>query len=138
VGILFHRNHWESGQTQTVDAVIAALERRGMDCLAVYGSVQAGRVVEALFAPAGVQAIVALGWKVGVNPETMVPLLNRLGVPVIDAITLNSQSLEEWQRSPTGLSILERAWQVGNPEMAGIVQPTVIASGKRPGIATPG
>ncbi|MBU2262490.1 MAG: cobaltochelatase subunit CobN, partial [Proteobacteria bacterium] len=128
VGIIFHRNSIESGQTKTVDAVIEALEERGFNVLSVYGSVQMGKATESIFSPAGVRLIVAIGWKVGVNPQTAVPLLSSLGVPVIDAITLQSKSVEEWKRSPVGLDIFERAWQVGNPEMGGIIQPTVIAS----------
>jgi cobaltochelatase CobN len=131
VGIIFHRNSVESGQTQTVDALVEALEEDGFNVLPVYGSVQMGKAVEAIFSPAGVKLIVAMGWKVGVNPGTSVPLLTSLGVPVIDAITLQGKSLDEWRRSPTGLDILERAWQVGNPEMGGIIQPTVIASRER-------
>jgi cobaltochelatase CobN len=50
---------------------------------------------------------------------------------VIDAISLNSQSQAAWEKSPVGLDTFERSFQVGNPEMAGIIQPTVIASKER-------
>ena len=92
-----------------------------------------GKATESIFSAAGVRLIVAIGWKVGVNPQTAVPLLSTLGVPVIDAITLQNKSAEEWKRCPVGLDIFERAWQVGNPEMGGIIQPTVIASKEKRG-----
>ncbi|HCS76814.1 MAG TPA: cobalt chelatase [Syntrophaceae bacterium] len=131
IGVIFHRNSIEAGQTKTVDYVIDALERQGFNVLAVYGSVYNQEAAESIILappPRSVRLIVAIGWKVGVNPETSIPFLRRLGVPVIDAITLKSQSEKEWRQSPVGLDIFERAWQVGNPEMAGIIQPTVIAS----------
>ena len=69
--------------------------------------------------------------KMGLKPQIVVPLLSRLNVPVIDAITLYSQTKEEWVKSPVGLDIFERAWQIAMPEMGGIGQPTVIASKER-------
>ncbi|MEW6410496.1 MAG: cobaltochelatase subunit CobN, partial [Nitrospirota bacterium] len=78
-----------------------------------------------------VRLIVAMGMKIGVNPKIAIPLLSRLNVPLINAVTLYSQSKDEWERSPVGLDIFERTWQVAGPEMAGIIQPTVIASKER-------
>ena len=43
VGIIFHRNSVESGQTQTVDAVIEALEERDFNVLPIYGPFRWGR-----------------------------------------------------------------------------------------------
>lgn len=134
VGLVFHKNNVETGQTKTVDAVIEALERRGFNVLPIFGSVMEGAATEEFFcAPpgGGVKAIVAMGWKIGVNPKAVSPFLQRINVPVIDAITLYNQSEEEWEKSFVGLDILERAWQVGNPEMAGIIQPTVVAAKKK-------
>ena len=72
-----------------------------------------------------------MGMKMGINPQITIPLLSRLYVPLINAITLYSQSKEEWEKSPVGLDIFERAWQVAMPEMGGIIQPTVMASKER-------
>ncbi|MBA3070606.1 MAG: cobaltochelatase subunit CobN, partial [Nitrospirae bacterium] len=75
--------------------------------------------------------IIGMSLKIGLNPQITIPVLSKLNVPVIDAITLYSQSENEWRKSPVGLDIFERAWQVAMPEMGGIIQPTVIASKER-------
>ncbi len=128
VGIVFHHSTLESGQTKTLDALIESIENHGMNVLPVFGSVFKEKDVEKILHAGGVSVIVALGWKIGINPAKFVPMLSRLDVPVIDAIALRGQSAKEWRDSAIGLDIFERAWQIGNPEMAGIIQPTVVAS----------
>lgn len=150
IGVIFYKFHLGAGQTQALNAICRSLEGAGFNVLPVFGPPDAA--IERFFwhdgAPATgpdperdgtqgrdrtqarsrVKLVVALGMKVGVNPQIMVPLLSRLKVPVIDAICLNNQSKAAWEKSPVGLDIFERSFQVGNPEMAGIIQPTVIAS----------
>ncbi|MDI6736039.1 MAG: cobaltochelatase subunit CobN, partial [bacterium] len=75
-----------------------------------------------------VSALIGMSLKIGMNPQTAMPVLSRLGVPVINAITLYTQSKEEWERSPVGLDTLERTWQIACSELGGLIQPTVIAS----------
>lgn len=127
-GIVFHNSTLESGQTKTLDALIENIEKRGMNVLPVFGSVFKEKDAEEILQAGGVSVIVALGWKIGINPAKFVPMLSRLDVPVIDAIALRGQSAEDWRRSAVGLDIFERMWQIGNPEMAGIIQPVVVAS----------
>ncbi|TCJ18932.1 cobaltochelatase subunit CobN [Parasulfuritortus cantonensis] len=134
VGILFYRSNALSGQTATVRAIAAALARRGLNVLPVYGYPNEAAVERYFFDPDGrprVDAVVALGLKIGTSPDRVVPVLSRLGAPVLNAIALGSQSRAEWQASPTGLDIVERAWQVAGAEFAGAVAPTVVASKER-------
>lgn len=130
IGLLFHRMNIETGQTRVVDAIIESLEGKDFNVLPVFGH-PTETVLERFFlSPSGprISLIVALGAKVAINPTSLGPLFDRIGVPVIDAITLYSQSEKEWRQSPVGLNIFERSWLVGNPEMAGIIAPTVIGS----------
>lgn len=151
IGVIFYKFHLGAGQTQALHAIIRSLEGAGFNVLPVFGPPDAA--MERFFCQDGapvtgpnpgkdglqadnlprsrVQLVIALGLKVGINPQIMVPLLSKLNVPVIDAITLHRQSKEAWEKSPVGLDIFERSFQVGNPEMAGIIQPTVIASKER-------
>jgi cobaltochelatase CobN len=128
VGVVFHNSTLESGQTKALDALIESMEHHGMNVLPVFGSVFKEKDAEALLQAGNVRVVVALGWKIGINPAKFVSMLSRLDVPVINAIALRGQSAKEWRESAVGLDIFERAWQVGNPEMAGIIQPTVVAS----------
>ncbi len=131
IGLSFYKNSYESGQTGHIDALIKEIEDRGFGVLPVYGY-PSEKAVERFFLDRDgkpiVRAVVGISLKIGLNPKVAIPVLSRLNVPVIDAIVLYSQSKDEWERSPVGLDILERAWQVAMPEMGGIIQPTVFAS----------
>ncbi|EKD35020.1 MAG: hypothetical protein ACD_75C02086G0004 [uncultured bacterium] len=131
VGIPFFKNSIDTGETQLIDAVIDRLEQHGMNVLPVFGY-PSELAVERFFldenGKARVQAVIGLSLKVGLAPQRAIPILTRLNVPAIDAITLSSQSRAEWERSPVGLDIFERSSMVGLPELAGIIQPTVVAS----------
>ena len=131
VGVLFYRAAALSGQTDTVVQLSQALERKGYNVLPVFGYPNE-KAIERLFldgnGKARVDAIAALALKIGATPDKSVPLLSKLGVPVLNGIALNSQNLKQWQDSATGLDVTERAWQVALPEFAGEIAPTVIAS----------
>ncbi|MDA8339420.1 MAG: cobaltochelatase subunit CobN, partial [Nitrospiraceae bacterium] len=131
IGVVFYKNTVASGQTKHLDAVIDSLEKEGFNVLPVYGYPSESAIEKFFFDGNGnsrVRLVIGMGMKMGVNPKIAVPLLSRLNVPVINAVTLYSQSEDEWKRSPAGLDIFERAWQIAGPEMAGGIQPTVIAS----------
>ncbi len=131
VGIPFFKTHLDSGEMQLVDAIVDRLEARGMNAIPIFGFPSEVAVERFLMDREGksrVQAVIGVSLKVGMSPQRAIPILSRLGVPVIDAITLMSQSREEWEKSPVGLDIFERSSSVGLPELAGIIQPTVVAS----------
>ncbi|MDM7202800.1 MAG: cobaltochelatase subunit CobN, partial [Thermodesulfobacteriaceae bacterium] len=132
VGIIFYP--LVLGKTEYLDAVIKKLEDEGFNVLPVYGF-PIEPVIEKFFfdekEKSRIRLIIGMGimgTKVGLNPAVTVPLLSKLNVPFINAITLYSQSENEWRKSLVGLDIFERAFQLGGPEMVGGIQPTVIAS----------
>lgn len=134
IGITLFKNYIDSGNTATVDMLIDYLENKGFNVLTVYGFPSEKAVEKFFFDEKGnarVSLVIGLSMKVGVNPQTVIPVLSRLGVPVINAIGLYTQSSEEWEKSPIGLDIFERGWQVALPEMGGLIQPTVISSKER-------
>ncbi|MFN3921441.1 MAG: cobaltochelatase subunit CobN, partial [Caldimicrobium sp.] len=131
IGLVFYKNSYEGGQLKHIDALIEALEKEGFGVLPAYGW-PSEEVVERYFfdseGKARVRLVIGLALKVGLNSKRAIMVFNKLGVPIINAITLYSQSKEEFENSPLGLSIYERTWQVGLPELGGIIQPIVIAS----------
>lgn len=133
VSLLFYKTSVETGGTQVVDAIAEQLERRGFNVLPIYGYPSEAAVERFLLAPGAprVRVVVALALKVGLNAAAVGPVLDRLGVPVINAITVSGQSEGAWRNSPVGLDVLERTWQVATPEMAGTVQPTIVAARER-------
>jgi cobaltochelatase CobN len=131
VAILFYRGGAVSGQTATVRAIAGELEKRGLNAMPVFGYPNELAVEKFMIDAEGksrVVAVIALAMKIGVSPGKVVPVLERLGAPVINAITLNNQTRAQWEASPVGLDIMERGWQVAGAEFAGAIAPTVVAS----------
>lgn len=134
IGIVFYKNNYESGQMAHIDAIIQCLENEGFSVLPVFGYPSENAIERFFFDEKGnsiVNAVIALSLKVGLNPKFALPVLQKLGVPIINAISLYNQSEAEWKKSPIGLDINERSWQVALPELGGIIQPTIIASKER-------
>ena len=131
VGVPFYRTNAVSGQTETVRALAAALEAKGLNVIPFFGFPLERTLERFAFDSGGQPAVAALGalsMKIGAIPETLGPVLQRLGAPAVNLITLNSQTRAQWEASPQGLDILERVWQIGGPELGGLVAPTVVAS----------
>ncbi len=144
IGITFYKSAIDSENTQHLDFLIDSLEKEGFNVLAVYGYPSEAAVERFFLNPPfpplskggevgfpNIRLIIGMSLKIGLNPQVAIPVLTKLNVPMINAITLYSQSENEWRKSPVGLDIFERAWQIAGPEMAGIIQPTVIASKER-------
>ena len=141
VGIVFYRAHWMSGNTRFVDALVDALEKRGMNVLPVFtSSLRAG-------GDGGAQLPTALRhFSEEVNGKTRalidvlinttsfamgeitpggptpagwsVGVLERLNVPVLQAMT-SGMMLGQWQQSARGMNPLDAAMNVVLPEFDG-------------------
>lgn len=131
VALALSRNDAVSGDTAYLEEILAAFESRGLAVVPFFNYPAHRDLLKLLQAEDGsarVDAIAALSFKLGVIPDEIVPTLERLDVPVLSGIRLLTQSAQEWRRSRAGVTITERSWQVGNPELAGAVAPTVVAS----------
>ncbi|MCW2274832.1 cobaltochelatase subunit CobN [Rhodoblastus acidophilus] len=131
IGLAFYRSNALSGQLATVRALAAALDARGYNAAPFFGFPNEPTLEKFAFDRAGrpvFAAIGALSLKISNNPGTLGPLLDRIDAPVVNLITLNSQSEAQWLASPQGLDTVERAWQVGNAEYGGLTAPTVVAA----------
>ncbi|MEQ1731188.1 MAG: cobaltochelatase subunit CobN, partial [Vicinamibacterales bacterium] len=134
VGVPINRGDAVSGQMRVVNAVVAALERRGFNAAVSVGYPADGQIERFYFDEDGrprVSAIVAMAMKFGNVPDRIVPILSRLDVPILNAVTTYNKTREEWEASPIGIPQEDRSWQIANPEFAGAVAPTVIASSER-------
>jgi cobaltochelatase CobN len=132
IGVVFYRASLVSGQTLPLAAVVDRLEQNGYNVMPVFGypyDVPLRYFLDEQ-GKGRVELIVALGMKVGGTTATGA-LLNQIGVPAINAITLSQQTAAQWQESKTGLDLIERTWQMAGAEIAGLVQPTVVASRER-------
>ena len=147
VGIVFYRAHWMSGNTRFIDALLAALERRGMNVLPVFtsslragaGSDNGGAGVKTL--PSALRyfsgdpskgegahidvLINTTSFAMGeITPGGPTPagwsvgVLETLNVPVLQAIT-SGMTQTQWQQSARGLNPLDAAMNVVLPEFDG-------------------
>jgi cobaltochelatase CobN len=131
IGLAFYRSNLVSGQLAVVRALASALDQRGYNVIPFFGFPTEAALERFAFDGAGAPALAALGAlsiKISNNPQTLGPILKRLDAPVVNLITLNTQSRAQFEASKQGLDILERSWQVGAAELGGLIAPTVVAS----------
>ncbi|MBO9613477.1 MAG: cobaltochelatase subunit CobN [Dyadobacter sp.] len=134
VGITFYRAHWLSGNTHFVDAMIRALEERGVNVLPVFTSslksVDTGTgkplAFEFFETDAGIGIDVLVNTisfamtdiqPVGQGSGPSRALLD-LNVPVLQAIT-SGMGRGPWESSARGLNPLDTAMNVAIPEFDG-------------------
>jgi cobaltochelatase CobN len=137
VGIVFYRAHWMSGNTRFIDAMLDALEKRGMNVLPVFTSSLRAGADEAVALPSALRYFLGAegshvdvlinttsfamgeitaggstpaGWSVGA--------LETLNVPVLQAIA-SGMTLAQWQQSARGMNPLDAAMNVVLPEFDG-------------------
>lgn len=129
IGVMFYRASLVAGQTLVLAAIVHSLEDAGYNVLPAYGYPY--DVPLKLFLDGAgksrIDLLVALGMKVGGTAATGA-LLDRIGVPAINAITLSRQTAAQWEDAKVGLDLMERSWQMAGAEIAGLIQPTVVAS----------
>ena len=134
VGVFFNRVTAQSGRSIVLEAVMNALEDRGFNVAPAYGpstEATAQRFFIDAEGRARIAAAVGLAIKIFNTPEKTIPIMQRLDVPVINAITLSTQNIAQWEASPQGLTLNERAWQLSSAEFGGDIAPTVVATKER-------
>ena len=135
VGIAFYRAHRMSGNLRFVDALVAALERRGMRALPVFTSSlralnEAGKSAALSFfqgdAGPRIDALInTTSFAIGdINPQGptlpgwSIEAMAELDVPVFQAM-VSGMELGQWQGMSRGLNPLDTAMNVVIPEFDG-------------------
>ncbi len=134
VGVVINRGQAYGSGDEAAKVIAVELERRGFNVVPVFGFPSPVPVERHLLDASGqsrVVAVIAMGMKLGNVPDKIGPVLERLGVPLVNAITLYRATRQEWEDSPIGLDLAERSWQISGPEFAGIIAPTVVATKER-------
>ena len=143
VGLLLLRSYLLAGNALHYDAVIAALEARGLRVIPAFASGLDSRpAIESFFMKGGksrVDALVSLtGFSLVGGPayndaKAAEKILAQLDVPYIAAHPVEFQSLDQWGGSQRGLLPVESTIMVAIPELDGSTIPMVY--GGRPGPA---
>src|SRR5262249_23557991 len=102
VGIAFYRAHWVTGNLAPVDAMIQALETRGLNVLASFGP-NRGAVLASGLLPAGVIDVLITTTSFSALSPPHAAGSTSLDVPVLQAIFCSS-SENVWAANIAGLS----------------------------------
>ncbi|RIV85496.1 cobaltochelatase subunit CobN [Aurantiacibacter xanthus] len=131
VAIGFFKANYYSGDMVLIDALIAEVEARGAEAVPIFGYPGAVAFRELLGTGDTARADVGLGLSFQFNDAEAAKLLEEVGIPVINLISLYGRSEEDWRNSPTGLSAFEGTFNLASPELAGTVAPTVVGTKER-------
>lgn len=134
VGLLFNRVTAQAGNSPLLSSMVEALEARGFNVLPAFGfpsEIPAEKFFLDAQGKPRIVAMVGLALKMGNIPDKIIPVMKQLDMPAINAISLYNQTRQEWEASPLGLSLNERAWQLSGAEFAGAIAPTVVAAKER-------
>ena len=133
VGLLLMRSYILASDCAHYDAVIRALEARGLRVIPAFaGGLDARPAVESYF-QGRIDAFISLtGFSLVGGPAyndspAAAEMLKGLDVPYIAAHPIEFQTLEQWEASPTGLGPVETTMLVALPEIDGATNPTVFA-----------
>ncbi len=149
VGVLLGRSYLLAGNTNHYDAVIRALEVRGVTVVPAYASgLDARAAITRYFTDAKSQvrgktvatidAMISLtGFSLVGGPayndaEAAQAILTALDVPYLSLQTLEFQTVGEWERDPRGLNALQATLQVAIPELDGATGPLVFGGKGEP------
>ncbi len=131
LGIMFFSSFLSRGQRDVIDYLIKQLEHEGFSVIATFGPDE--EVLKRFFStpnPLKVDLILAFSLKFSssLNPQ-VARAIRVANVPIINLINLYMNTIDEWYRSKTGIHLMEVAWTMANPEVSGLIEPSVI-SGK--------
>ncbi|HMO08957.1 MAG TPA: magnesium chelatase subunit H [Paracoccaceae bacterium] len=134
VGLLLLRSYILASDAAHYDAVIAALEAKGLAVVPAFaGGLDGRRGIEAYMRGGGVDALV---WRPGFSlvggpayndSPAAVATLSALDVPYVAAHPIEFQTLNQWGAAEGGLGPVETTMLVALPEIDGATNPTVFA-----------
>jgi len=138
VGLLCFYGHIAEGNHAEIDAVVRALERHDLTplCVVTEGMADSGLPPEQrapwlpFFREAAPEAVLnLLAGRLLARPEDVI-FLTALDVPVFQLIRLYHQTPEQWRQDTTGCGAGAQSmvYSLTQPEMAGVIEPTVVAA----------
>ncbi|MEM9689163.1 MAG: magnesium chelatase subunit H [Pseudomonadota bacterium] len=137
VGLLVMRSYLLAGNNAHYDAMIHALESRGLRVITAYASgLDARPAIERFFMHEGVATVDCVlsltGFSLVGGPAyndatAAEDMLTTLDVPYVAAHATEFQSLESWHGSDSGLLPIETTLMVAIPELDGAIAPTLFA-----------
>jgi cobaltochelatase CobN len=131
VGIPEMSNYVYPGEMgEVVRSLIEKLETNGINVLPVYSHPPHVALEKFFFDAQGrsrISVIAALSLKFSpTDVERMRHILDRLGVPLLNALRVHFLTLPQWRKDPQGLGPMEITYAMSNPEFFGLIEPSVL------------
>jgi cobaltochelatase CobN len=129
LGLMFFSTSLVEGQREAFDELIGKLERGGFNLLPAFGTDLV--VIDSYFLDdrrrPRVDAILSFSLKFYISlDEKLRASVEALDVPIFNAINMYSLSIEEWEKSETGIPPADVIWTMSTPEITGVAEPTPI------------
>lgn len=131
IGFCFFSSFLTQGQQEPIDYLIRRLESEGFNVLPCFG--REPQIISSFLldgkGTARVNIILAFSFKFhnALTPE-LGTLLCKLNVPVISAVSLHKDRIDQWRKNPVGIDTAEVAWSLSIPEISGLIEPTVLSA----------
>ena len=131
IGLLFFSSFLTPGQQKPIRVIINRLEAEGFNLLPCFGRDQ--QTIERFLLDengrARVELVLAFSLKFySALTPALAADLRRLDVPIISAINLYKNTIDQWRASPIGIGGNEVAWSVATPEISGLIEPTPLSA----------
>lgn len=129
IAIFIYESAAKEGLLNIEGAIYKKLEEKGVQPVFVFGYPSSKAIKKTVLDTIklqnkGVKAAISWFYKFPDNDAEKV--LPPLDIPLINAIDIYGKGIKDWQSTKKGLSPTEVAWQIAIPEIAGMVQPTVV------------
>ncbi len=134
IGLLLMRPQVVSKTTKHYDALIRAVEAEGLSVIPAIATLMDNREAVARFFRNGstrVSQIVSLtgfsfvGGPAMNDSAAAAEFLRELNVPYRSAVSLDTQTIEAWRESQTGLNPIQAGMQIAIPEIDGATEPFI-------------
>lgn len=140
IGILFYTQRYQTKDTDDLEAVIEALEKRGLGAITILTSgSESMKNMEHHFMSNGsaiVEAIISFlffrieGGPLGGDYDAFIDLSSRINVPIMKYLNMGYTTVEEWKGKNEGMAPLETTITVILPELDGLIEGVLISGHK--------
>ncbi len=132
VAIVVNSAVFTSDDTNWLDHMIEALEKRGMQAFAFFGPRQNANLVYDMTRnpnePNRSIASVLINAALVFKPNERKAELDRIGIPVLQTLPSLAMNQEQWQASAEGLALSDISYYYTSSELAGMIDPLLISA----------
>jgi cobaltochelatase CobN len=134
VGFLFFSSFLMEGQRKTADTIIERFEKGGLNVYPAFGKDE--KILTRFFLDESGTSRVDLAISFSLKfysslNNNVKSALFKMDVPVINAINLYANTVKKWRKDPVGIPPMDVVWNIANPEISGLIEPTPLSGKKK-------